>query len=85
MNPIEAKIREILIQADIQVDDIGVHDDMTQMGLNSLTLVKSMVDIINLHQLEIDEDSVEFYNIKTIQHMVDFVSESSVKLEGVVE
>ncbi|MEC0248068.1 phosphopantetheine-binding protein [Paenibacillus chitinolyticus] len=74
MNPIEHKIREILTQADIAVDQIGSNDDMTTMGLNSLTLIKSMLEIIKFYDLEIDEESVEFYNIKTIQNMVDFVS-----------
>lgn len=77
MNSIEAKIRELICEAmddvELDMDSIGVEDELINYGVSSIVFIKMVIQIEEEFEIEFDDDDLDNVKFSTIKDYVDFV------------
>ena len=77
MNSIEAKIRELICEAmddvELDMDSIGVEDELINYGVSSIVFIKMVIQIEEEFEIELDDDDLDNVKFSTIKDYVDFV------------
>jgi acyl carrier protein len=72
----ETKIKEIIkSSSDVVglIDDLGLEDSLTKLGLNSLNYVRIITKLEEEYGVEFDPDDLDFENFKTIKLLMDYI------------
>lgn len=76
MDNMETKLRSIIennIDLIVPIDDIGTEDDLSVLGINSVSFIKLVVEIEQEFDIEFEDDSLDFNNLKTIKDINDYI------------
>jgi len=77
MTDVENKIRSIIgdnIDLIVPIDSIGLEDDLSGLGVNSVSFIKMVVAIETEFGFEFDDDSLDFNNFKTIGDLSSYIN-----------
>jgi acyl carrier protein len=70
-------LKNILIKtmadSSIVTENIGIDQDLSDIGLNSITFIKAIVGIEKAFGIEFDEGNLDFQKFKTIGDIVRYV------------
>jgi len=75
-NSIELKIREIVsknIELSLPIDQISNTDDLTTLGMNSISVIKVIVAIESEYGFEFADEDLNVDNFRAINNLVSYV------------
>ena len=79
LSDIQKKLREIIkeiISSPELVDNIGPYDELTSIGINSISFVKIMVAIEQEYGIEVDDDDLDINKFKNLDGLVNYISKT---------
>ena len=78
-NEIEARVREMLketLENGNEVDNLKADDDLTTLGVNSVTFIKLVIATELEFGIELEDEDLDFQNFSTINSIVNYISGS---------
>jgi len=73
---IENKIREILsesIQLSKPIEDIGLEEDLTELGMDSITVIKVIIDIESEYGFEVPDEDLAISNFVNLNNIISYI------------
>lgn len=76
MDNIETKVRDIIdksVKLTKPIDLVGCEEDLMEIGINSYSAIRIIVEIEHEFDFEFDEEGLNFENIQQIQSLVNYI------------
>lgn len=76
MMDVEKKIREILernLGLDVSMEQVGLNYDLSNLGINSLNLIKILVDIETEYDFEFEDEVLNYDYFRNLKSLIDYV------------
>jgi len=75
-NLIETKVREIIkenAELIVPIEEIGLDDDITNIGINSISFIKVVVAAETEFEFEFEDDDLDFSGFKDIRSIIAYI------------
>lgn len=76
LNDIENRIRKVLKEKFPNIPELqeaGLHSDLSDCGINSMSFIKLIVALEAEFGFEFDDEKLEIEKVKTIQDIIDYI------------
>lgn len=73
---IEKSLRKIIkkvVELSKSVEEIGNDDDLTELGMNSITAIELVVEVEEKYNFEFNDEDLLVDNFKTINRLVSYI------------
>lgn len=69
-------LREVLDDNKEQLDTIGSNEDLSVLGINSITFIRIVLALEMEFGVSWDDDDLEYQNFLTIENIVNYITDS---------